>query len=278
MLMNLTTLVTGLCILWVSQVFADTFVGAQYAFLDDVNPYSPSIMWDEQDNLCKMWYHSNPEEASIDHIRYRTSPDCKTWGSATTVLDPSTLGFAHVGDPSVTKFARPQGGYQYTMFYSVCLKPCEATPQGQGGNATIYSSASADGINWYYPRPVFQAGVMYRAQPSAIWDATTQTWDVYFEFRHIDLLTHIGKITVPGNREPGQNEIIVYTHPVPPLSPEVRKINGLYHLFWSDRINVDSGLYTYENIVKVTSSSPNSFSSSTFETIADFANEIGQTG
>lgn len=124
------------------------------------NIYANNVIYDSQDGMYKMWYggwQSNIQ--SNDYIYYRASFDGITWYPVYfPILTPEalqskyklrtgeTINVQHVNNPSVTKhFNVTNGQYQYTMFFTVCVYPCNAADN------QIWSMVSSDGVNWDYP-------------------------------------------------------------------------------------------------------------------------------
>jgi predicted GH43/DUF377 family glycosyl hydrolase len=117
--------------------------------IDSVNVYSPSVIFDEQENIYKMWYSgwiSNNQ--TNDNIYYATSNDGINWtpnGTALTHGEGGSYDDIHVGDPSVVKFKNGvTGTYQYFMFYTVASSAC-IYPNCYG---TIALAISSDGLTW----------------------------------------------------------------------------------------------------------------------------------
>lgn len=193
------------------------------------NVYAPTLMRDGQE--YKMWYGGWQTDGDFpnDRIYYRTSSDNQTWSAPVTVLTPSQIPapsgktVVHVNDPSVTKHQNAVNGvWQYTMFYTVCVAPCE-----QRDNQ-IWSAVSADGITWEYPQALL-AGDTGPSEPSAIVDSGTGGfWKVYY----VDRLnaTKVQMATVTGDRQATAVQI-VYSGSQTLSGSEVRFFNGKWHLF-----------------------------------------------
>jgi hypothetical protein len=222
------------------------------------NIYGSSVMYDQQEQIYKMWYMGWQVSGEVnDRIYYSTSLDGKNWGPSQTVFSPFEMYLehgavpimTHTGDPSVTKhYNSISGQYQYTMFYTACHSPCSELP-GNNENE-IWSIVSSDGIHWSYPIPLLW-GVIGPAEPSAIIDnAGNVFWKVYYADRLEADVIKMAK--VDGNR----NAISVesaYWHAGPGVisGPEVRYINGKWTLFFNDLSGDGSTLV--RNIHKVTS-------------------------
>lgn len=233
------TIFTALLLLSAVPASADTVV-SQVALFAGRNVYAPSVINDE--GIYKMWYGGWQTEADFpnDKIYYRTSSDNTNWSAPMTVLQPSQVhpNAQHVNDPSVTKhFDATNGLYQYTMFYTVCMNPCNPSDN------QIWSSTSADGVNWENHQMLL-AGPPGPAEPSIIIDPEPDGtfWKVYY----VDRLepTKVKVARVDGNRNATSVQI-VYTFPGETQSisgPEVRAFNGKWHLFFNvffaDRVDI----------------------------------------
>ncbi|NOT88122.1 MAG: hypothetical protein HOP03_08060 [Lysobacter sp.] len=137
-----------------------------------------------------------------------------------------------MADPSVTKhWNNLSGRYQYTMFYTVCMKfPPQQTCDPQAGNQ-IWSSVSSNGIEWGAHKMLLSSG-LGSAEPSAIIDqqADGSFWKVYYADR-----LNLGVIKmakVDGNRN-AISASVVYASNETMTNPEVRFFNGQWHLFFN---------------------------------------------
>lgn len=114
---------------------------------DHYYDWGQSIMWDEQDQVYKMWWC---RQSRYDSIWYAESKDLKNWHSLEKVLvvEPghdTTWIKMHVGKPSVIK-VRQGDSYEYRMYFEA-----PATLK-QGGsieyNNSIFLATSRDGKAW----------------------------------------------------------------------------------------------------------------------------------
>lgn len=211
---------------------ADSLIESR-ALFSGANIYSPTVLTDGATH--KMWYSAWQVAGNFnDRIYYRTSTDRNTWSAYQEVLSPAMLGsnVTHVTDPSVTKHWNALSGqYQYTMFYTVCMKfPPQQTCDPQAGNQ-VWSSVSSNGIQWSGHKVLLSSG-LGSAEPSAIIDqqADGSFWKVYYEDR-----LHAGVIKVAkvdGNRN-AISTAIVYTSNETMANPEVQYFNGQWHLFFN---------------------------------------------
>ncbi len=228
-----TPLALTLLLLCTTAARADTVLDTRSLF-GGRNPYAPTVILDG--GTYKMWYSGWQTQADYpnDRIYYRTSVDNTSWSAPLTVLQPASIGpsVTHVGDPSVTKhFNGVSGTWQYTMFYTVCVNPCEQQ------HNQVWSSVSSDGINWHTHIPLLQSG-SGPAEPSAIIDPQGDGtfWKVYYLDRFDPL--RVKMVRVNGNRN-GFAVQVVYTYPRQPVdinvisSAEVRPINGKWQLFFN---------------------------------------------
>jgi hypothetical protein len=200
------------------------------------NIYAPSVLSDGQ---YKMWYGGWQTQADYpnDLIYYRSSANNETWSSPVVVLRPIDIGtnVVHVNDPSVTKhFNQSNGKWQYTMFYTVCVSPCN-----QQDNQ-VWSSTSPDGTHWGNHK-VLLAGGFGSAEPSAILQTGINGafWRVYYVDRTD--ASRVKFVNVNGNRE-AISTAIAYTHPGTISGVEVRYINNqwqmFFNVFYTDRVDI----------------------------------------
>jgi predicted GH43/DUF377 family glycosyl hydrolase len=117
--------------------------------INQINVYSPSVLYDPQENLYKMWYSGWILENQVnDNIYYAESLDGEDWSFKGTALRNGESGSyddIHVGDPAVVKFRNGVTGiYQYYMFYTTASSRC-LMPNCYG---TIALAVSNDGLNW----------------------------------------------------------------------------------------------------------------------------------
>lgn len=215
-----------LCLLITSVAYADTVL-QMHALFGGTNIYAPTVILDGA--TYKMWYGGWQVPGAQDKIYFRTSANNSNWSAPMTVLVPSQIGpgVLHVNDPSVTKhFNQTNGQLQYTMFYTVCMLPCE-----QQDNQ-IWSSTSSNGITWTHHQPLLNDAVG-SAEPSAIIEpGAGGFWKVYYVDR-LDA-TKVKMIRVDGNRNRVSEPQVVYQHSGGAISGvEVRQIGGTWHLFFN---------------------------------------------
>lgn len=104
--------------------------------------YSPSLMWDPEDGLFKMWFCGFGESAGNgDVIYYAVSRDGRSWSEPVRVLepDPGQWDAMYVCDPSVVKGVTP--GWAYTMYYT-------GTDDIRGTDNGFGAAFSQDGVHW----------------------------------------------------------------------------------------------------------------------------------
>lgn len=167
------------------------------------NIYSPTLL---NDGTHKMWYGGWQKESDYpnDNIYYRTSTDGLSWSSPLTVLTPEQMPVptTHVNDPSVTKHLNEANGlFQYTMFYTVCIPPCNGFSDSQ-----IWSAVSPDGVNWSDHQVLLTGGP---SDASAVFEGGG--WSVYFVDR-LDQQT-VRKVEVAGDRTVSSTVEVVYIDP-----------------------------------------------------------------
>ena len=198
------------------------------------NVYSPSVEYDAESQLFKMWYGGWQTTSDYPHdkIYYRTSKDGWTWSSPRTVLTPSQLpgSNAHVNDPSVVKITNSVTRQaQYTMFYTVCPQPCTGNVRNQ-----IWSSVSGDGLNWILHKPLIRT--KGAAVPSAILSVGQgpSIWTVYYSNTN-DSPSNVFMAEVDGNRNVVTKDAVVYTWKGPGFvaNPEVRSVGGAWNLIFN---------------------------------------------
>jgi len=202
------------------------------------NIYSPTVIYDAQAHIYKMWYGGWQTNADYPHdkIYYRTSTDGLAWTGPTTVLTPTQVGpsAVHVNDPSVTKiYNAVDNRYQYTMFYTVCVNTCTNNTDNQ-----IWSSISTDGINWVIHAPLIESNGA--STPSSIVSKKSNgsVWTVYYSntSENGNLPTHVFSADVDGNRKIINHDAVVYTYNADDgilANPEVRQIGNDWDLFFN---------------------------------------------
>lgn len=88
----------------------------------------------------------------------------------------------HVGDPSVTMdLNQVTQSPQYTMFFTVCPKPCRETPTFNQNE--IWSAVSSDGMNWGNYQVLLRGTSSGPAEASVVYDpdpALGSVWKVYY--------------------------------------------------------------------------------------------------
>jgi len=89
------------------------------------NVKEPSVLWDEEAGLFKMWY--NGMEGRVVRVGYATSPDGVTW----TKLEGPVNGAGSAGWNHVHVVKAPAGGYQ--MYFLIAY--------------SVYEAWSADGVH-----------------------------------------------------------------------------------------------------------------------------------
>lgn len=208
-----------------------------HAIFKGRNVYSPWLEYDEASQSLKMWYGGwqAPSDYPHDKIYYRTSKDGSAWSAPRTVLSPAQLPVrsAHVNDPSIVKVMNSiTRKPQYTMFYTVCVRPCASNSDNQ-----LWTSVSADGLNWTLHRPLITTGGA--AVPSAVEvrESGRAVWRVFYSntSEANNSPTHIFMAEVDGRRNVLRKDVIVYTHSGPGVlaNPEVRNINGTWNLLFN---------------------------------------------
>ncbi|MEO7425072.1 MAG: hypothetical protein ABI036_07785 [Fibrobacteria bacterium] len=214
-------------IVWLAcTVNADNLLDAHYQF-NSYNAYSPNVMKDGA--IYRMWYGGWQASSDYpnDKIYYRYSSDNISWSTVQTVLTPGQVSTSaqHVNDPSVTKhFNVTSGTYQYTMFYTVCVSPCN-----QSDNQ-IWSSVSSDGVTWAFPQMLAIGGP---AEPSAIYDPSSDGtyWKVYYVDRNA--LDKVRMLKVNGNRNAIISQDVYSNSNFAMANPEVQYFNGSWQLFFN---------------------------------------------
>ena len=125
---------------------------------DDEGVGSSCVIWDDDDNLYKMWYTGTPDNSSgaTPGIGYATSPDGVDWTKYGTepVIQAGSSGAwddAGVLSPNVIK----ESDTSYKMWYS------GRSADGGIGNLRIGYATSPDGVNWtkYGTEPVIAKGI-----------------------------------------------------------------------------------------------------------------------
>jgi hypothetical protein len=216
------------------EVAADSVIDMQWMF-SGRNVYAPTLV---QNGIYQMWYGGwqSSSDYPNDKIYYRTSYDNVHWSSPTTVLTPWQIGqnVVHVNDPTVTvHFNEANGQWQYTMFYTVCVSPCN-----QSDNQ-IWSSVSGDGVHWVYHTPLLVG--LGPAEPSVIIDpqADGTFWKVYYVDRLDATIVKMAKVSGDRNMLAVQS---VFAGPGTISSAEVKEFNGKWHLFFNaffaDRVDL----------------------------------------
>ncbi len=107
---------------------------------DEKYDWGQCILWDEDDELYKMWWC---RESPHDCIWYAESKDLKHWNSAKKVLyveEDSTWVKMHVGKPSVLKLDG-----KYIMFFE---SPATMGNGLKEFNNNVLRADSDDGIHW----------------------------------------------------------------------------------------------------------------------------------
>lgn len=238
------------------KVHADTVTGASNAF-NGPNVYSPFVMYDFEEGVCKMWYGGwQADQQFQDHIYYRTSSDCVNWSdNYTEVLTPDGISqlyqqntqqyvsFTHVNDPSVSKHFNPVSQtYLYTMFFTACYAPCADNSDGRGVPNSIWSVVSADGVNWGYPTPLnptLPDNVYGDATPSIIVNNSDQYnvyWSVYFSVSSSTGGNSIYLVNADGNRSATGSAFSVFNYYDPPRfggNPSVFTLGSTWYLLFN---------------------------------------------
>jgi hypothetical protein len=218
-----------------SRVWADTVLN-QYSLFSGTDIYSPTVFFDQQAGIYKMWYGGWQSCGNLnchDQIYYRTSTDAVHWSGFSTVVTSSQIGsnIYSVNDPSVTKhFNNTNQKYQYTMFFTACVNPCSSPADNQ-----LWSATSGDGISWVYPQQIITGG-SGSATPSAIIDpqANGTFWKIYYTNTGNDTID-VFMAEVDGNRYYlGSQLVFTYNMSNQAIAnPEVRNVNGSWELFFN---------------------------------------------
>lgn len=192
------------------------------------NIYAPTLL---NDGFYKMWYGGWQEESDYpnDNIYYRASSDGVAWSRPRTVITPEQLPSSfHVNDPSVTKHFNPANELdQYTMFYTNCIPPCNGFSDSQ-----IWSSVSADGVNWSNHQVLLTGGP---SDPSAVYEGGG--WSVYFVDRMDQRM--VRRVTVAGDRTQASTVEVVYTDPNIIGNVEVSGNEAYFNRFGANPTRVD---------------------------------------
>ena len=245
---------------------ADTVVDQRQIF-EGRNVYAPTLLFDSQENIYKMWYGGWQSQSDYpnDSVYYRTSSDGYNWSSPQTVLSPGQVApdAIHINDPSVTKTMNGVNGeYQYTMFYVNCVAPCNNYSQNQ-----IWSAVSSDGINWQYHQPLITDS-QGASTPSAVVDPQSDGtfWKVYYSNTTED---GAQPVTVFLAKIGGNRSVISEDEPVfkfPKLNggvmanPDVKFVAGSWQLFFNVYNVIPGFRHTTHDIYKVRSSTNMSWS------------------
>ena len=211
----------------ITRGVADSVTSMHIAFWS-TNVYSATVILDN--GVYKMWYGGweSPGQWN-DAIYYRTSADDVNWSNPQTVVVPGKVltGAVDANDPTVTKhYNAISKQYQYTMFYTLCVAPCNGDPS----NNQTWSAVSSDGVFWqYHKRLMTTHGA---SEPSAIIAGPQQDgtfWQVYY----MDVAgtnKQVSMANVSGDRTVLQQRA-VYTTNQTLANPEVRQIGGQWVLF-----------------------------------------------
>jgi len=210
----------------------DTATKMQVSF-EGYNIYAPSILLNSYWGIdfYSLWYSGWQKQNSYDSIYYRSSLNGSHWSNPYKIISPMDIGpdYIHVGDPNVTKhFNETNQTWQYTMFYTACLEPCNQE------NNEIWSAVSNDGLNWMYHQ-ILLAGPSGPAEPSAIIDQNDDGtfWKVYYVDR-LDA-TKVKMVRVDTDRH--AFAVSVVYQPANRLgalaNPEIRKLNNTWALFFN---------------------------------------------
>ena len=103
--------------------------GARRGLIADGGMFAPSIVFDDQRGVFRLWYHGPSAQARID-VLHRESPDGRTWGPATRVYS---------GDAWGTNVLRDGDQYRW-LTYQIQAK--------NGVVPGMYAGQSADGLRW----------------------------------------------------------------------------------------------------------------------------------
>jgi len=194
--------------------------------------YNPFVLHDEQESVYKMWYagwQSQTQDFPNDKIYYRTSKDGVTgWSAYQTVFTPGpphmpTAGY-HVNSPAVMKAWNPvTSQFQYTMFFEFAAS---GTPLQQ--NESIWSVVSTDGVSWYEPMKLRDAG------DDACDVTMVPSYDGYNTYQVLFTgsggpsscgdRTHIWRVKADGFRSPNTSD----AEPIYDRPPEVAALQGIF--------------------------------------------------
>ena len=210
------------------------------------NIYAPTVIYDEQEGVYKMWYGGwqSSYDAPNDRIYYRYSFDSVNWSVPTTVISPFGVHYAgvHANDPSVTKtYNEITNAWQYTIFYTLCYGGCS------DAESEIWSAVSGDGVNWYYHQSVLPNGA---TNPSVIYEPDTNgaVWKLYY-INRVEGAQEVKMVQVDGLR-------FAITTPISVFQPasttvgdlEVRQIAGVWTLFYNKMGATNVDLYFAESL------------------------------
>lgn len=208
------------------RAYCDILLDEQL-MISGVNIYAPTII--KEDIIYKMWYGGWQEGGFNDQIYLRISTDNLYWSPPLVVLTPSDISpnALHVNDPSVTLLFDPaRQEWQYTMFYTVCMKPCS-----QADNQ-IWSSVSRNGVDWVFHQPLLTSN-HGSAEPSAVAVVSEDaTWKVYYVDR--DDATKVKMVKVGRDRKVAAGPLTVYENAELTVSgAEVRQVGSSWTLFFN---------------------------------------------
>lgn len=219
-----------------AQSYCQVVIDQKAAF-SGRNVYAPTIIYDDQSSLYKMWYGGWQSDSDYpnDKIYYRTSRDGEAWSAPTTIMQPSQIPVAseHVNDPSVTKhYNTAARAYQYTMFFVNCIKPCTENSHNQ-----IWSAVSGDGINWGSFQVVL--GEVGASTPSAVIDQGNDNG--FFSLYYINTAENnnnpktVLRARVDGNRHAiSTSAAFTYTNDSGNIAnPEVRRVGSIWSLVFN---------------------------------------------
>jgi hypothetical protein len=140
---------------WMRQVENPLVIAGLTDTTLDFGPADPSVLYDEQDNLWKVWFSSTlmdiASESEIMTIKYAHSKDGITWSDPQIVLqaasDTTAWDHTHIETPAVIKNPDPHAppGQKFILWYS-------------GANTTL-----ASGENRPTTFPYYQIGMAYSA-------------------------------------------------------------------------------------------------------------------
>ena len=195
------------------------------------NIYSPTVIFDDQEQIYKMWYGGWQTQSDYpnDHIFYRSSVDSVRWSDPVTVVSPKSVlpTGVHANDPNVTKtYNTLSKTYQYTMFYTFCTGGCT------DAESSIWSAVSADGLNWYYHQAVMTGGT---TNPSVIYEpgAGGAIWKLYF-INRVEGALNVKMVPIGGARTPVGSPSVVHSPANTTVGDvEVRKVGGVWQLFYN---------------------------------------------